>query len=63
MTTAQKAQKYDEYIQIVDRLLRENSKLKATYVADIPPHIQKIIDENSRKIAFYEAETMKLFKD
>jgi len=51
MTNEQKAIYYDELLRESDKLQRINSKLKSEYVTDIPPHVQKIIDENNGKIA------------
>lgn len=46
----EKARIYDELLRESDRLQFENSKLKALHVTNIPDHVQKIIDENMRKI-------------
>ncbi len=51
MTNEQKAVMYDDLLRESDRLQRINSKLKSEYVTDIPPHVQRVIDENNAKIA------------
>lgn len=61
MDRNQKAQKYDDNIRIVEYLQREISKLKAEYVGNIPPEVQKKIDENTAKIARVVADTERLF--
>ena len=48
MTNQEKAYIYDQCLRDSDRLQRENSKLKSDYVGNIPPDIQKIIDQNNR---------------
>lgn len=57
----QKAQRYDDNIRIVEYLQREISKLKSEYVGNIPPEIQKKIDENTAKIAKVVSDTERLF--
>ena len=49
MTNQNKALLYEQYVRESDILQRQNSKLKSQYVVNIPPHIQKIIDEHKDK--------------
>jgi hypothetical protein len=62
MNNAQKAQIYDECLRESDQLQRTNSKLKGEYVGDIPPNIQKIIDDNNSKITIIVKRLESLFK-
>lgn len=51
MTNEQKAMAYDMLIYESDKLQRINSKYKSEYTGNIPPHIQKEINENDVKIS------------
>jgi len=51
MNNEQKAQEYDNLIYMSDKLQRVNSKLKSEYAGEIPPSIQKEINENDKKIS------------
>lgn len=51
MNNQEKAQLYDELIRESDILQRQNSKLKSEYTVNVPPQVQKQIDENDKKIA------------
>jgi len=62
MTNQSKAKLYEEYVRESDILQRQNSKLKSEYVTNIPPHIQKIIDENDAKIAVLVGKLENLFR-
>lgn len=62
MNNQEKAFIYDQCLHDSDRLQRENSKLKSDYAGNIPPHIQKIIDENNAKIAVLVGRLESLFK-
>lgn len=62
MTNQSKAKLYEEYVRESDILQRQNSKLKSEYVVNIPPHIQKIIDENDAKIAVLVGKLENLFR-
>ena len=50
MTNQEKGRLYDQYLRESDALQLANSRLKSQYVLNIPPQIQKIIDENNAKI-------------
>jgi hypothetical protein len=50
MTNQEKGILYDQYLRESDALQLANSRLKSQYVLNIPPQIQKIIDENNAKI-------------
>lgn len=50
MKNEQKAALYDDYVNQGSLLEKNNSKLKSEYAGNIPPNIQKQIDENQRKI-------------
>jgi hypothetical protein len=62
MTNQSKAKLYEEYVRESDILQRQNSKLKSEYVMNIPPNIQKIIDENDAKIAVLVGKLENLFR-
>lgn len=62
MNNQEKAFIYDQCLRDSDRLQRENSKLKSDYVGNIPPHIQKTINENEAKIALLVGRLESLFK-
>ena len=62
MDKAQKAMIYDQCIRESDKLQRENSKFKAEYVANIPPHIEKQIKENEARIAVLVGRVESLFR-
>ena len=47
----QKAVIYDDCIRETDRLQRVNSRIKSDHTGNIPPVLQKEINENERKIA------------
>jgi hypothetical protein len=51
MTNEEKSIVYDNCLRESDQLQRENSKLKSEYVGNIPPHIQKQIDDNNNRIS------------
>lgn len=61
MTIAEKAKLYDDYLHESDKLQRINSKLKSDYVGNIPPEVEKIINENNNKIAILVNKLEKLF--
>ena len=61
MTNEDKARVYDDCIRESDRLQRENSKIKSEHVGNIPPHLQKVIDTNTTKIAALVIKLEKLF--
>lgn len=63
MTREQKAKIYDDNIRRVEQLQRENSKLSAQHVGNIPPQVQKVINENNAKINRIVAETDNLFRN
>lgn len=46
-----KALIYDQCVRESDKLQKENSKLKAEYVTNIPPNVQVQINKNNAKIA------------
>ena len=50
MTNQEKGILYDQYLRESDALQLANSRLRSQYVLNIPPQIQKIIDENNAKI-------------
>lgn len=62
MTNEQKAKVYDDCLRESDRLQRENSKIKSQYVTNIPPDMQKKINENETKIALLVGRLEGLFK-
>ena len=62
MNNQEKAYIYDQCLRDSDRLQRENSKLKSDYAGNIPPDIQKIIDQNNAKIAVLVGRLENLFK-
>ena len=62
MTQDEKAKVYDECLRQSDILQRTNSKLKSEYFNNMPPDIQKIIDENERKIAMLVQRLENLFR-
>jgi hypothetical protein len=51
MKNEEKAMEYDRLIYESDKLQRINSKYKSEYTGNIPPNIQKEIDDNNRKIS------------
>ena len=51
MKNEEKAMEYDRLIYESDNLQRINSKYKSEYAGNIPPNIQKEIDDNNRKIS------------
>ena len=51
MKNEEKAMEYDRLIYESDKLQRINSKYKSEYAGNIPPNIQKEIDDNNRKIS------------
>jgi hypothetical protein len=61
MTQQEKAIVYDQLIRESDKIQRDNSKLKSEYVTNIPPHIQKVIDENNARIAVLVGRLESLF--
>ena len=62
MTNQNKALLYEQYVRESDILQRQNSKLKSEYVVNIPPNIQKTIDENDAKIAILVGKLESLFR-
>jgi len=62
MTNQEKAIAYDNCIHESDRLQRENSKLKSQHTTNVPPEIQKQINENERKIAILVNRLENLFR-
>jgi hypothetical protein len=62
MTNQQKAQLYDNYIYESDKLQRENSRIKSENTGNIPPHLEKVIIENERKISIIVRKLEDLFK-
>jgi hypothetical protein len=51
MNNQEKAMEYDRLIYESDKIQRINSKYKSEYAGNIPPNIQKEIDENNIKIS------------
>ena len=62
MDNAQKAQYYDDLLRESDIYQRRNSKLKSEFATNIPPHIQKEIDFNNKKIAELVGKLESLFR-
>jgi len=63
MTNDEKAVIYDECIRESDHLQRENSKIKSEYAGNIPPHLQDVINNNDRRIAYLVKRLEDLFQD
>jgi len=61
MTNQDKANIYDQLLRESDILQRENSKLKAQFVGNIPPNIQEIINRNNDKITVVVKKLENLF--
>lgn len=61
MTNEEKSVVYDNCLRESDHLQRINSKLKSEYVGNIPPHIQKQIDDNNNRIAVLVKRLENLF--
>ena len=53
MTNDQKAQVYDDCVRSVEIIQRKISKLKSEHVTNIPPHVQKEINEGEKQIAVF----------
>jgi hypothetical protein len=62
MTNQEKAVIYDNCTRESDRLQREISKLKSQYATNIPPHIQKEINEKETRISVLVGRLESLFK-
>lgn len=62
MNTQDKARLYDDYVRESDRLQRENSRIKAEYVGNIPPQFEETIRVNEQKIAQLVIKLENLFK-
>ena len=62
MDNNQKAAIYDECIRESDKLQRENSKIMSENPISIPPHLQKIIDSNNRRISELVRKLESLFR-
>jgi len=60
MKNDQKAALYDDYVNQGSLLEKNNSKLKSEYAGNIPPNIQKQIDENQRKIDLLNVKLIEL---
>jgi len=63
MTSDEKANLYNFYIQEGDRLQKENSRIKSEFVVNIPPQYQQIIDSNNVKLEILMNKLNKLFID
>lgn len=61
MTTAQKAELYDNYIYESDKIQREISRLKSQYVTNIPADIEREIAAKQKKITEIVAKVESLF--
>jgi hypothetical protein len=61
MNNQEKAQLYDNYIYESDKLQRENSKIKSENTGNIPPHLQKKINENDYRISVLVRKLEDLF--
>lgn len=61
MTTAEKAQLYDNYIYESDKIQREISRLKSQYVTNIPVEIEREIAAKQRRITEIVAKVESLF--
>jgi hypothetical protein len=61
MNNQEKAIIYDNCLRESDRLQRENSKLKSQYAGNIPPNVQKVIDENVARISVLVKRLESLF--
>lgn len=61
MTNQEKARIYDECIRESDVLQRQNSKIKSDYTGNIPPELQKIIDNNNYRISILVGRLESLF--
>jgi len=62
MTNQEKAIAYDNCIRESDILQRENSKLKSQHTTNVPPDVQKKINENERRIAVLVNRLENLFR-
>lgn len=61
MNNEQKGIIYDDCIRESDRLQRINSKIKSENVGNIPPDLQRVLNENDAKIAFLVNKLNSLF--
>ena len=62
MTNEQKAKAYDDLLRENDFYSRKISKLKSEYSPNIPPNIQKEIDEAQAKISMIVGKLESLFR-
>lgn len=61
MNNEEKSVIYDNCLRESDQLQRVNSKLKSEYVGNIPPHIQKQIEDNNDRISILVKRLENLF--
>lgn len=62
MTNEQKAKVYDDLLRENDFYSRKISKLKSEYSTNIPPHVQKEIDDAQVKISIIVGKLENLFR-
>lgn len=63
MDNKQKALIYDDCVRETDKLQRTISKIKAENITNMPPHLEKEIKENERKISIIVGRLENLFKE
>jgi hypothetical protein len=62
MNNQEKASYYDQLIRESDVLQRSNSKLKSEYTGNIPDDVQRLINENDRKITILVGKLEQLLR-
>lgn len=61
MTNGEKGELYDKYLQQVDVLQREISRIKSENPINVPVELQSVINENNMKISILETKVRNLF--